>query len=804
MKRCFLLFLIFLFLPLTLWASEHGQAESTVKGADTEVIYPGLSELGERAAALNDFVVNSEEGLVQLSDLEKEKEVYTEVSERLLKLKEDIKPLGPPDDWYVDRLNHYTNQYLSIRKNVDDLLQNLSSRQEEVESIREGANTNSEFWAGWEKELKKQELKIPKQTHSDVKEGLARLEGHVKKSSNEVLSLQEKSSSLLAEIKAIGEVFTQALDKIRKATFRKNSYSFFSVKFYGQFDSKLRAQANDGIKAALTFDKDYVEDNSWQLGLLFSLFIAIACLILRYRQALQKTSEWDFVLHHPCAAAAFTSVLIFWVWLPAPPVLYRFGVFLLAVTSAATLAFPLLENTRQRRVLLFAALVVLLTSLFQLVDLPQPLFRLYISLLTIILIPILVRQIYWSRKDRKRGEGRFFRSVLRLAIVVLSVSFIGQAFGYVNFSAWLILATFQTGMVILFAKMVQMLVFGSIELGTHVLSQHDFIYFKRFGHELAERTKKISKFIIGVVSVFYLLPIWRVFPTSEEAWIYLAKVNVPIGEMSLSLQMLVSASVALYLAMQISWIVQGVTETQFLERRAADRGVRDAVKKLIHYAVVLSGFLMAISFLGFSLQNLVVILGAFGIGIGFGLQDIVNNFLSGLILLFERPIKVGDGVLIDGEYGTVKRIGMRSTVVENLDEAELIVPNSQMISQKVTNWTLSNRRVRLVVPIGVAYGSDLEKVLEILKEAGSDHAEVLDDPAPSPLFVEFGGSSLDFELRVWISNVDERPRIKNELLLYLDRRFREEEIEIPFPQTDLHLRSVAAGISLGQSTDKEE
>jgi small-conductance mechanosensitive channel len=222
--------------------------------------------------------------------------------------------------------------------------------------------------------------------------------------------------------------------------------------------------------------------------------------------------------------------------------------------------------------------------------------------------------------------------------------------------------------------------------------------------------------------------------------------------------------------------------------------VRDAVKKLLHYMLVLVGFLLAAGVAGFELQNLLVLAGAFGIGIGFGLQDIANNFLSGIILLFERPIKVGDGVLIDGDYGTVVRIGLRSTVVENLDQAELIVPNAQMISQKVTNWTLSTRRVRVVIPVGVAYGSDLELVLSLLRETGEQHPEVLEDPQPSPIFVQFGDSSLAFELRVWISDVDKRPRIKSELLLSIDKRFREAGVEIPFPQRDLHLRSVAAGI----------
>jgi small-conductance mechanosensitive channel len=147
-------------------------------------------------------------------------------------------------------------------------------------------------------------------------------------------------------------------------------------------------------------------------------------------------------------------------------------------------------------------------------------------------------------------------------------------------------------------------------------------------------------------------------------------------------------------------------------------------------------------------------------------------------------------IVLDGEWGTVGKIGLRSTTVETFDESEVIVPNSILVSEKVTNWTLSSEQSRIVVPVGVAYGSDLEKVLRILYEAANQHPQVLDTPPPSAIFTAFGNSSLDFELRVWTSSVSNRLTIKNDLLLYIDRRFREENVEIPFPQRDLHLRSI--------------
>lgn len=173
------------------------------------------------------------------------------------------------------------------------------------------------------------------------------------------------------------------------------------------------------------------------------------------------------------------------------------------------------------------------------------------------------------------------------------------------------------------------------------------------------------------------------------------------------------------------------------------------------------------------------------------MQAIVNNFVSGLILLFERPIKVGDVIqLSDGQQGRVTNLGLRATTVETLDRAEIVVPNGDLIASQVTNWTLGDRSMRLIVPVGVAYGSDVETVMRVLMAVATENENVLKAPQPKVLFLNFGDSSLDFELRVRIANFDDRFSIKSTLIQEIDRQFRIEGVEIPFPQRDLHLRSV--------------
>ena len=189
-------------------------------------------------------------------------------------------------------------------------------------------------------------------------------------------------------------------------------------------------------------------------------------------------------------------------------------------------------------------------------------------------------------------------------------------------------------------------------------------------------------------------------------------------------------------------------------------------------------------------------LSALGVGIGFGLQGVVNNFVSGLILLFEQPVRVGDTIELGGKWAKIKRIGLRSTTVQTLDQADVIIPNADLINNQVTNWTLSNRQVRLTVPVGVAYGSDVPLVIETLVACARANANLSKTRPPQVLFLSFGESTLEFELRVWVLDADNRLQVKSELHQEIDRRFREKKIEIAFPQRDLHLRSLDESVIL--------
>jgi small-conductance mechanosensitive channel len=254
--------------------------------------------------------------------------------------------------------------------------------------------------------------------------------------------------------------------------------------------------------------------------------------------------------------------------------------------------------------------------------------------------------------------------------------------------------------------------------------------------------------------------------------------------------MILIVVIAVYASFGISWLVQGILLDKVFPKRRVQIGVQMSITRLVHYGIIFLGFLVALSFLGVDMKNITIIGGALGVGIGFGLQSIVSNFVSGLILLFERPVKTGDYVQLGDQWGEIVRIGLRSTIVKTFDRSEVVVPNSNLISNEVTNWTLTDRSIRLRIPVGVAYGSDVEKVIATLKECGEDNPMVLSKPSPQVLFMNFGESCLDFELRVWVSDVDSMVITRSEINQEIDRSFRAAGIEIAFPQRDLHIRSV--------------
>ena len=286
---------------------------------------------------------------------------------------------------------------------------------------------------------------------------------------------------------------------------------------------------------------------------------------------------------------------------------------------------------------------------------------------------------------------------------------------------------------------------------------------------------------------YLFLNIWQL----DDPWVAIITSSITdgfqLGSLNVTPTLLISGLFSLILLLSLTRYAKKYFLPNILKHTRLDRGAKEAITSLFGYAGVAIAILVALSITGVKMQNIALIAGALSVGIGFGLQNIVNNFISGLILLFERPIRRGDWIITGETEGYVKSINIRSTQIQTFDQADVIVPNSELITAKVTNWMLRNAHGRITVKIGVGYDSDVDKVSSILLDIAHNHPMVMNEKSnqvspPKVLFRDFGDSALNFELRCFIYDIDQRINVISEINFTIIKSFREENIEIPFPQ----------------------
>jgi len=401
------------------------------------------------------------------------------------------------------------------------------------------------------------------------------------------------------------------------------------------------------------------------------------------------------------------------------------------------------------------------------------------------------------------------RFVRLLVMLLLGAGLAAELAGYYNF-AYYIFAGLLRSAVATFALWILLwlveISVREVRRGKSAFAQHTraFLGMRQEGkHTLLGIYQAVVE--LGLWASYMVLMV--VFWDSTEALLdsfksfFLEGVEVS-GTRFIPADILAAIAMFILLIILTGWSKRWI-ESRWLRHMNLDRGARDALLAMVGYIGFIIAAIIALRFSGVSVASLAIIAGALSVGIGFGLQGIANNFVSGLILLFERPIKSGDFVTIGGVEGFVRRISIRSTEIETLDRRNVIVPNSELISGQVTNWVLRDPHGRLSLHIGVAYGSDVQLVQKLLVDAANSHPDVIKEgraPGPKALFMEFGDSSLDFELRVWIHRIEKRFDVISDLNFEIDRLFREHSVVIPFPQRDLHLKSWEAAPSAVQAS----
>ena len=387
--------------------------------------------------------------------------------------------------------------------------------------------------------------------------------------------------------------------------------------------------------------------------------------------------------------------------------------------------------------------------------------------------------------------ARFWLAARGLFALIAVAAIVTSLIGYAALGSYLIKTLLASGLLCGLLFLVRGLIRESI--GAVLRSR-----FVRQSLMLRYPTRKLLKFWLRALldlaifagGLFLILPLWGVPPRDLWSWTNRILEGVTIGDITISFADVLAGILVFAVVIVLTRIVQRVLSQRVLPRTALDSGVRHSLSAGFGYIGIVLAAALGISAVGLRLDNLALIAGALSVGIGFGLQNIVSNFVSGLILLIERPVKVGDWIVAGGHEGHVKKINVRATELETFQRASVIIPNSELLSASVVNWTHKNKLGRVEVPVGVAYGSDIELVMTLLNDCARAHPQVLKWPEPHVLFQGFGDSSLDFEARGYIGDVGYALKIRSDLRVAIYRSFLEHGIEIPFPRRDLHLKDI--------------
>ncbi len=664
----------------------------------------------------------------------------------------------------------------------------LAESMENLETQRRLWLMEKQQWDQWQKQI------AAEGTISSVADALSRAQKSIEEALaivsrklDPLLTVQQKAGDIKTRLRNLTYEIDDMLARQRGDTFSGGMPTMFSHAYWQQLMDLVRKPS--GLIGKLpTPNPIYLAENGWVIGLQVVAFFLIFSLIRHNRSKLLAISQCRSLGRRPVSLSLFVAIFTLTFLHGSPPTLWRMFIQSIASVAMVRLVTLFVSEAWVKRAIAILVLVMITFQIVLILEMPLAFIRL------LLLIWSAAGMIYFGWQAHKVTAAirpAYWIWLLRIIAVVFAAVVAADIFGYSVFAIQLTEAAIRTSILLLMAWVMIRLVRTTFALAVQFLPREKAPFLHRNADAIVKRADFFITILIVILVTGHLLVAWKIYVIPIEALQAMFSFGISLGKHRITVGLLIIAGLILYGAFLLSWSVQALLAENVLLRRQMDPGTQVSISRLIHYALVLMGFFMALSALGFELKNITIIGGALGVGIGFGMQAIVNNFVSGLILLFERPIKVGDVIqLSDGQQGRVTDLGLRATTIQTFDRSEVVVPNGDLIANQVTNWTLQDRIMRLIVPVGVAYGSDVEKVMRILSEVAADNDKVLKDPAPMALFLNFGDSSLDFQLRVWIGDFLNRRIIQSTLNREIDRRFRAEGIEIPFPQRDLHLRSV--------------
>jgi len=560
--------------------------------------------------------------------------------------------------------------------------------------------------------------------------------------------------------------------------------------------------------------KDYLEKHIGLLIFQLILLIVLIVFFIRIRkldmedgkeEGARYKKQLKIILSKPISIALilglFASVIIF----PYRPLLFLDITRIIVLIPIVVVLVSITPRKYHAYVYIFGILALIHIAYLNL-PATNIISRLILLFSSIIQIGALTHFLLRSRTKAgiKEKPSKLITGICYFLIAIAVTGLIGNLIGKVTLSAYMVEIVLNVIFITILLSLSLVVFNGLIVLLIDSQYGNKLNIIK---HNKTEAKKKITRFfnaIAIILLIYFILGTFTVQSIIIDQVIEFFEKERNIGSVLFSWGNIFIFFFVIWLSIAISNFIKSLLQEDILNNLTLKKGLPYTIALMAKYTLVTLGVFLAVSAAGIPVSNLTVVLGAFGVGIGFGLQNIFNNLVSGLILLFERPIQIGDTIEFGTLMGVVRSIGIRSSNIRTFDGAEIIVPNGNLISNEVINWTLSDETRRIEVIVGVSYNSDPHKVKEVLSKILTDHEDIEDDPAPNVLFQNLGDSSLDFRMLFWTRNFGEWIRIRSEIIFRIFDDLKAAGIEIPFPQHDLHLRSIDQQVEFKNSQKPEK
>ncbi len=614
-----------------------------------------------------------------------------------------------------------------------------------------------------------------------------------------IFTILEKNANIIIEIEDLLEQIKEKSSDLESKILEVDRPSIFKLD-YSPENTTFKKDAIIYIRGIYTDLKSYFQTRKNGLYILLILFIIIVYLCLRNKEKLSDLEKYGKsyyqrklgeILTEPINAATLLVLVISTIIFRQRPLAFRDVFGFLIIIPLLRVMLQVLDK-KFHKYISWAALLTFPILLYVIFPPENIFFRFNLILLAVGELFITVHLFWNVRKMHNNKHKMNKKLILPASFIYLIFSIIGLVAGIIGNVLLAQIVLFTTyysiiGGAVLYATSI--MINGSILTFLNSEKTNKINAITKYRDILSKRLVHLINFLLFFNWILILSAQLKIKHPIVDAVLKFMQQERTLGAVTFNFNEILIFILVIYISTFIAKIIQVLLEDDILNKVTMEEGVSHSIAVMVRYAIITIGVMLAVSSAGLSMSNLTVILGAFGVGIGFGLQNIFNNLVSGLILLFERPVKIGDTVEVGDIVGKVNHIGIRSSNIRTFDGSEVIVPNGNLISSELVNWTLSDSQRRIEIIVGVSYDSKPDQVIEILKNILSEHTLILKQPGHSVYFQELGDSALNFRMLFWVYSYNEWLQIKSEIITRVFNDLSDHGIEIPFPQRDIHIRS---------------